>query len=117
MRRWTLRLTASAANDFERILDWTVEHFGESQALTYAETLSQAIEALTEGPMVPGAKPRDEIIKGLYSLHVARQGRKGRHFLMFRIAASGDAIEVLRVLHDSMDLAHHLGTDPMPPTK
>jgi toxin ParE1/3/4 len=113
-----VRLTAAAASDFEHILEWTVEHFGEPQALVYAETLSLAIEALTEGPSIPGARQRDEILKGLYSLHVARQGRKGRHFVMFRTAATGDAIEVLRVLHDSMDLTRHLHDEAtQPPTK
>jgi toxin ParE1/3/4 len=111
-RRWTVRLTAAAASDFEHIIEWTVEHFSESQALAYAETLSLVIDALTEGPLITGARQRDEILKGLYSLHVARQGRKGRHFVMFRIAASGDAIEVLRLLHDSMDLPRHLGHEP-----
>lgn len=107
-RRWTVRLSAAAASDFEHIIDWTIEHFGESQALAYSETLSLAIEALTDGSSVAGAKQRDEILKGLYSLHVARQGRKGSHFVIFRVAANGDAIEVLRLLHDSMDLPRHL---------
>jgi toxin ParE1/3/4 len=110
-RQWTVRLTAAAANDFEHILDWTIEHFGESQALAYSETLSLAIESLIDGPSVAGAKQRDEILKGLYSLHVARRGRKGSHFVMFRVAATDDAIEVLRLLHDAMDLPRHLASD------
>lgn len=109
-RRWTVRLTAAAASDFEHIIDWSIEHFGDSQAAAYAETLSLAVEALADGPSVAGAKQRDEILKGLYSLHVARQGRKGSHFVMYRVAGSGDAIEVLRLLHDSMDLPRHLGS-------
>jgi toxin ParE1/3/4 len=103
-----VRLTAAAASDFEHIIDWTIEHFGEPQALAYAETLTLAIEALADGPTVAGAKQRNEILKGLYSLHVARQGRKGSHFVMYRVSGSGDAIEVLRLLHDSMDLPRHL---------
>jgi toxin ParE1/3/4 len=114
-RRWTVRLAAAAASDFENILEWTMERFGESQALVYAETLPLDIEALTEGPSIAGAKQRDEIVKGLYSLHVARHGRKGRHFVMLRTAASGDAIEILRVLHDSMDLRRHLRDEPTQP--
>lgn len=55
------------------------EHSGEAQARVYAETLSTAMEALTGGPTVIGAKARNEIAKGLFTLHVARQGRKGRH--------------------------------------
>lgn len=112
-RRWTVRLTAAAASDFEHIIEWTVENFSEPQALAYAETLSLAIEALTEGPSVAGARQRDEILRGLYSLHVTRLGRKGRHFVMFRISADGNAIEVLRLLHDSMDLPRHLHHKPI----
>ena len=111
MRHWTVRLSAAAEADFEHIIQWTSKQFGDTQALVYAETLSMALMALTEGPDILGAKAREEILKRLLSLHVARQGRKGRHFIMFRIAprGSGDVIEVLRVLHDSMDLSRHLG--------
>ena len=34
-------------------------------------------------------------------------GRKGRHLVVFRMA-DGQAIDVIRLLHDSMDLAKHL---------
>lgn len=109
MRGWTVRLTATAEADFEHIIQWTSERFGDTQAVAYAETLSRALAALMEGPQIIGVKARDEILPGLFSLHVARQGRKGRHFIMFRLAprGSGDAIEVLRLLHDSMDLPRH----------
>ena len=108
-RRWRVRLTATAEADFQQIVQWSIDRFGERQALVYAETLSLALEALSEGPDVNGATARDEILKGLFSLHVARKGRKGRHFVIFRIARDGpgDVIEVLRLLHDSMDLQRH----------
>lgn len=109
VRTWTVRLTAAAETDFERIVQWTLDQFGDAQALVYAETVSMAIEALSEGPSVIGAKPRSEILKGLFSLHVARHGRKGRHFTTFRMAPAGNAIEVLRILHDSIDFARHVG--------
>lgn len=105
-RPWTVRLTAAAEADFADIVRWTREHFGEAQALIYAETLSLALEALHEGTSAVGVRPREEILQGLFSLKVARHGRKGRHFIMFRIArpGAGNVIEVLRLLHDSMDL-------------
>lgn len=107
--RWTVRLSATAEADFEHIVQWTSERFGDTQAIVYAETLSMALAALTEGPDIIGVKARDEILHGLFSFHVARQGRRGRHFIMFRLArrGSGDVIEVLRLLHDSMDLSRH----------
>ena len=108
MSQWTVRLTAAAEKDFEDIVEWTVQQFGDEQALAYAETIALALQALADGPSLIDAKRRDEIQRGLHSLHVARQGRKGRHFVMFRIARRArHVIEVLRLLHDSMDLPRH----------
>ncbi len=109
-RPWTVRLTAAAEADFEEILRWTVSQFGEAQTRIYAETLSAVLNDLVAGPTIVGARKRDDILKGLFTLHVARKGRKGRHFVMFRIASAPDrdVIEVLRLLHDAMDLQRHL---------
>ena len=53
------------------------------------------------------------------TLHVARCGRKGRYFVLYRVSEAAEAptIEVLRLPHDSMDLVHHVGsaTDDSPP--
>lgn len=109
-RTWTVRLTAAAEADFEQILRWTVDQFGETQARIYAETIAAAVTDLAAGPTAVGARMRDDILKGIFTLHVARKGRKGRHFLMFRLGRVSDreVIEVLRVLHDAMDLPRHL---------
>ena len=104
---WTLRLAAQAELDFSEIVAWTRENFGECQAETYAETLTLAIEALHDGPEQLGAKARDDIEPGIRIFHVARQGRSGRHFVVFR-EAPDQTIDVLRLLHDSMDLARRV---------
>ncbi|WP_321783225.1 type II toxin-antitoxin system RelE/ParE family toxin [Paraburkholderia sp. J94] len=106
---WTIHLTESAQSDFQDIVRWTAERFGPSQARSYATTLSLALQALTAGPAIPGARERDEIAPGLMTLHVARQGRKGRHFVMFRVnPREAQTIDVLRILHDAMDLPEHV---------
>lgn len=73
-----MRLSATAEADFENIIQWTSQTFGDAQAIVYAQTLSMALEVLTEGPTVIGARARDDIIKGLRTLHVARRDRHGR---------------------------------------
>ena len=109
-RTWVVRLTSAAKADFEEILRWTAEHLGETQAEAYAETLLDAIEALGTGPDAVGARARDELAKGVFTLHAARGGRKARHFIVFRVASKrGDrSVEILRILHDAMDLRRHL---------
>lgn len=109
-RNWTIRLAAAAEQDFREILRWTAEDFGRGRARTYAKTLSNALHDLAHGPSIMGGRRREDIGLGIHILHVARKGRKGRHFVVFRVAPtpSEHVIDVLRLLHDSMDLPHHL---------
>src|SRR5271166_1420019 len=106
-RKWRVRLGAAAELDFANILKWTAENFGARQSRLYRDALVAAMGELVHGPDVAGSKARDEIVRGQRTLHVARHGRVGRHFLMYRIAP-GRVIEIVRILHDSMDLQRHL---------
>lgn len=107
---WTVRLSASAEANYLQILRWTVENFGSAQARVYAETLASALRTLAAGPDIIGVKERPEIGGNVRTLHVARNGRKGRHFIMFRVDSvdGKNQLDVLRLLHDSMDLERHL---------
>jgi toxin ParE1/3/4 len=109
-RAWPVHLTAAADADIEQAIRWSARQFGVRQARAYAQTLTMALEALMRGPGAIGVKDRADIGKALMSLHVARAGRKGRHVVIFRIRrrAGHEVVEVLRVLHDSMDLPRHL---------
>ena len=106
-----MRIAAAAEADFEAIMAWTLKQFGDIQARIYAETLSSAVQALADGPTQPGIKLRPEIGRDLFTMHVARNGRKGRHFVLFRADAVSRQLDVLRILHDSMDLARHRPAD------
>ena len=110
-RRWRVRLGAAAEVDFANILKWTAENFGARQSRVYRDTLVQAIGELADGPDVLGSKARDEIMAGLRTLHIARRGRRGSHFLMYR-AGSSSTIEIVRILHDRMDLQRHVPSAP-----
>ena len=107
---WTVRLTKTAESDYQSIIVWTLREFGDLQARIYADTLSAALVALTAGPTTVGAKERSEIGKGVFTLHVARGGHKGRHFVLFRVGRGKHQrhIEVLRLLHDAMELTRHI---------
>lgn len=107
---WTVRLSAAAEEDYRQILRWTMKNFGSVQARIYAETLTSTLKELSAGPAIFGVKARDEIGQDIQTLHVARKGRKGRHFVVFRVAdrLGQKTIDVLRLLHDSMDLERHL---------
>ena len=110
-RKWRIRLGAAAELDFANIVKWTADNFGARQSRAYQETLVQAIGELAEGPDVAGSKARDEIMRGLRTVHVARHGRRGSHFLMYRVSAK-TTIEIVRILHERMDLQRHLPLAP-----
>ena len=106
-RKWRVRLGAAAELDFANIIKWTTENFGQRQSRVYRDVLIHAIGDLGDGPDIAGSKARDEIMSGLRTLHVARQGRRGSHFLMYRVAPEM-TIEIVRILHERMDLQRHL---------
>lgn len=79
-----------------------------AQSRIYGKTISSALKDLRSGPEIPGARQREDIGPQIKTLHIARKGRKGRHILLFRQNNDAKVIEVLRILHESMDLARHL---------
>jgi toxin ParE1/3/4 len=108
--RWRVRLSRPAEQDFLAIVRWTTENFGRRQATIYRRTLVAALTALHDGPLIPGSAARDEIQPGLRSLHVARKGRRGRHFVLYRTTGS-EVVEIVRILHDAMDIGRNLPSD------
>jgi toxin ParE1/3/4 len=109
--RWRVRVSAAADHDFLAVLQWTREHFGSRQVTIYQRTLVLALAALADGgPYLPDSRDRDDVRKGLRTLHMARKGRRGRHFILYR-TKEPDVIEVLRILHDSMDVSRHIEGD------
>ena len=104
---WQVRLSAEALNDFRLIVTYSADKFGRVKAAAYSGLLREALASLEQGPNVPGSAARDEILPDLRSLHVSRKGRRGSHFILYRAVVPG-VIEVLRLLHDAMDLRRHL---------
>ena len=111
-RRWRVLLTDQAWRDLEDILRWTAGVFGPRQSRTYERTIVAAVDVLASGPSTLGVRRRDDVRPGLYSLHVARNRRRGRHFLFFKVARGKErSIEIVRILHDSMDLGAPFAND------
>lgn len=101
----------TARRDFASIVAWSADRFGDVQARRYADLVSSTIARLGDGPTVAGARPRPEIAAGLLTLHVGRTGRRARHLVPLRGDPSARSVDVLRILHDAMDLARHVDGD------
>jgi toxin ParE1/3/4 len=120
----TVRLSVLAEADIERILDWSFERFGSLAAERYRKLIDVALHDLAADPQRPGVRQRDDVgarhrtYHLLHSRDRARTSRgvvgRPRHLLVFR-QVDADTIIVLRVLHDSMDIAQHVPTQVQGP--
>jgi toxin ParE1/3/4 len=91
-------LSPQAKSDLDEIWDFTVRTWGERQAEDYIRLLVGAIETVAENPR--RGRACNEVRKG-YLKYSA-----GSHVIFFRKIRSG--IEVVRVLHGSIDFEQHL---------
>jgi len=91
-------LSPAAQNDLGEIWDYTREHWGIDQAEQYLRKIQQAIERILDNPMIGRSC---ETVRPGYRIHGV-----GSHRLYFRIPDG--PVEVIRILHQRMDVAQHL---------
>ena len=96
MREVILRPDAEA--DIENAADYTVDQWGQSQALAYVSELRQAIELLATTALRHPLY--DHVYPGL------RRKRSSMHHIYF--LTSDDSVEVLNVIHVQRDPGLHL---------
>lgn len=102
----TAILGALAEQDFAGVVTWTAEQFGARQARAYANLLIDTIDKNARAPLASPRRARDEDIgAGFRTLHVARPGR---NLVLYRLRGE-DEVLIVRILHDSMELARWAG--------
>src|SRR3954469_15026609 len=95
-------LSPLAERDLEEIWLYTFENWSADQADRYHNQIMAAIEGLADGSRQ--GRPIDDIRPGYRKLAVAS------HFLFYRITDAG-TIDVMRILHQRMDVSAHLRGD------
>ena len=92
-------LSNKAIEDLSKIWEYTYEVWSESQADKYYELLTSSFQEIVQNPEL--GKNYDEIDKSIFGLRV------GKHVVFYRIAQTVD-IEILRILHQRMDLKNKI---------
>lgn len=92
-------LTNKAVEDLSRIWEYTYEVWSESQADRYYELLANSFQEIVENPGL--GKNYEEIDNAILGTLV------GKHIIFYRVAQSKD-IEILRILHQRMDLKNRI---------
>ncbi|MDF4086956.1 type II toxin-antitoxin system RelE/ParE family toxin [Bifidobacterium catenulatum] len=92
------RLSPRAQRDLNAIFDYTVAHWGLSQAMCYTDIIEDVCADLAEAP---------QQAQGCANIRPSYR-RRGveQHVIYFRPTSYG--IAVIRILHQRMDAARHL---------
>ncbi|MEY2829630.1 MAG: hypothetical protein RIQ33_1488 [Bacteroidota bacterium] len=92
-------LTNKAVDDLTQIWEYTCEEWSEKQADKYYELLIDACKEIAHNSFV--GKQYEEIEKGILGMLVQK------HIIFYR-AKTEKEIEILRILHGSMDLKNRM---------
>jgi toxin ParE1/3/4 len=87
-----------ARRDLKAIWAHTVQQWGAAQADRYLQDIDREIQGLLKFPEL--GTPYDHVRAGYRALHVKRH-------LVFYLR-KGQCLEIVRVLHDAMDVQNHL---------
>jgi len=118
MRNYSI--APAAGHDIAAILAWTDENFGEWIRERYEHLIIQSIRDVASDMTRPGSHEIPEIGPDLRVYHLSNSRnrssknsgriRSPRHFLLYRLLKSG-VQEIVRVLHDRMELDRNLLID------
>ncbi|MBI4904698.1 MAG: type II toxin-antitoxin system RelE/ParE family toxin [Acidobacteria bacterium] len=110
--------TKPAQLDMADIVNYTMREFGVEASRRYRLLLKTAFREIRRNPRQPGVQRKEGVAPDLllYHLSLCRQKARTstgvvhspRHFVVYRIHEEQRWIEVVRILHDSFDLAKHL---------
>ena len=117
----TLRLSGHAEEDIVAILALSLDKFGASACRRYEALFVTAFDSLCKDPDLFGSIARPEFGDSVRTYHLrfsrdeARTDegivQRPRHVLAYRIRSEHE-LEVVRILHDSMELLRHLPALP-----
>lgn len=92
-------LRKKAIDDLSNIWDYTVEKWSENQADKYYATIKFACKEIGENPAI--GKEYSDISRNLLGL------KSGKHIIFYHMISDNE-IEVIRILHERMDLKNKL---------
>ncbi len=99
----SFHLTAQAKEDMKSIARYTQQKWGRLQRYKYLAALDKRFHRIAEEPGL--GRSCEEIREGYRKLP------EGRHLIFYRPVAEGE-IEIVRVLHGSMDIESQLSGRP-----
>ena len=112
---YKISIADAAQADLDDILEWTTRAFAVTGRKRYEVLVQTALTDLLLNPGRTGVRQRNDIGEGVCTYHLstsrkrtktAAQVGKPRHLVFFRVW--GNVVQILRLLHDSMDFVRHV---------
>jgi plasmid stabilization system protein ParE len=97
--------SALAKADVRAVLHATAVQFGPLQVRTHRAAIASARKRLQENPQL--GHHRDGLPPEGRLLHISEPGRPASHFFLYRLNAAKNRVEVLRLLHEAMDIPQY----------
>ncbi|MHB9797810.1 type II toxin-antitoxin system RelE/ParE family toxin [Pseudomonas sp. MT3] len=112
-------MSLDAQTDLIDILRYTHAKFGENARRRYQSLIRTAFVSVAAEPERIGSLDRKQLAVGLRSLHLlycraeSHNGRvdRPRHVVFYRVG-SDQVVEIIRILHDAMEVERHLQQVP-----
>ncbi len=98
------RISEKAVEDLENIWVYTFQNWSLQQADKYFNLLLNEIEYISENPYK--GKDYSHIRLGYFKAQFKR------HFIFYKIDKNGGIVEIIRVLHQQMDVEENLNERP-----
>lgn len=99
-----IRLHPLAEEDIADVLAYTLERFGLQQCRLYEQLIEEALARVAQRP---GSGREFPDRPGFFLTSIRSRGRRASHQLLYRVIEE-ERVEILRLLHDSMDVSRHI---------
>ncbi|MCA4777119.1 type II toxin-antitoxin system RelE/ParE family toxin [Empedobacter stercoris] len=94
------KISKQAEVDLENIWLYTFEEWSLEQADYYLDLIIDEIEYISENPKT--GKNYNDFRKGYF------RSRVKSHFIFYRINIKEEIVEIIRILHQQMDIESHI---------
>lgn len=94
------KVSRAAADDLEDIWLYTIEHWSMEQADRYVTLIMDGFDMILNDPAA--GKDFGHVREGYLGMNV------GSHLIFYRLDEADHAVEIIRVLHERMDIENRL---------
>lgn len=94
------KISIAAKNDIEKIWLYTFENWSLEQADRYFELIMNEIEYIAENPK--SGKDFSDVRKGYLKTRIKS------HFIFYKVNTKQYEVEIIRILHQRMDIENRL---------